>query len=152
MNKAALARKNLERRLAPLREMSLTAPSRGWLRAIREALGMQALQLANRLNVVPSRITTLEKAEAHGSVTLKSLREAAEAMDCMLVYAIVPKRPMDEILRVRAEEKADRELARLNHTMGLENQALRPEDLKAARARKIAELIEGAPRRLWDES
>lgn len=152
MDQSALARKSLERRLAPVREINLAAPSRGWLRAIRQALGMTARQFAKRLGVVPSRVVALEKAETHGSLTLKSLREAAEAMDCMLVYAVVPKRPLDEIMRARAERHAEQDLARLDHTMRLENQGLTREDLATARARKIAELIEGSPRRLWDDS
>lgn len=152
MNQPALARKNLERRLAPLREMRVVAPSRGWLRAVRDALGMTARQFAKRLGVVPSRIVALEKAEIHGSVTLKSLREAAEAMDCVLVYALVPKQPLDDILRARAVERADREMQRLDHTMRLENQGLLPEDLAAARERKIEELLAGTPRRLWDDT
>lgn len=152
MNQPALARKNLERRLAPLREMRVVAPSRGWLRAVRDALGMTARQFAKRLDVVPSRIVALEKAEIHGSVTLKSLREAAEAMDCVLVYALVPKQPLDDILRARAIERADREMQRLDHTMQLENQGLLPDDLAAARERKIEELLAGTLRRLWDDT
>ena len=41
-DQAALARKQLERRFAPLREMSFAVPPRGWIKAIREALGMTA--------------------------------------------------------------------------------------------------------------
>jgi len=152
MDKSGLARKNLDRRLAPLREMQLSAPGRGWLRAIREALGMTSTQLAKRLGVVPSRVTALEKAEMQGSVTLKTIREAAEAMDCMLVYALVPKRPLDDIIRARATKRAEEELARVHHTMRLEDQALTHEDIRAERERKIAELMNGSPRRLWDES
>ena len=151
MDKAALARKNLDRRLTPLRELRLAAPGRGWLRAIREALGMTSTQFAHRLGVVPSRITALEKAEVQGAVTLKTLREAAEAMDCMLVYALVPKQPLDAILRTRAVARADAELARIHHTMRLENQALTADDLAAQREGKIAELINGSARRLWSD-
>lgn len=151
MDKTELARRSLERRLAPLRDMQLTAPSRGWLRAIREAIGMGSTQLAKRLGVVPSRITALEKAEAHGSLTLKTLREAAEAMDCMLVYVLVPKAPLEDILRARAEARAEQELARIHHTMSLENQALSPTELAAERERMIEQLMHGSLRRLWDE-
>lgn len=151
MDNAGLARKNLERRFKPLRELHLQPPSRGWLRAIRESIGMTTRQFAKRLGVVPSRITALEKAEAHGNVTLKTLREAAETLDCVLVYAIIPNNPLDDMMRARAITRADAELQRVDHTMQLENQGLTRIDLSAARERKINALLEGSPRRLWDD-
>lgn len=147
-----LARKSLERKLAPLRRMELAPPSRGWLRAIREALGMTSAQLGARLGVVPSRITALEKAEVTGGTTLKTMREAAEAMGCTFVYAFVPAKPLDEMMRARASALADAELARVHHTMRLEDQALDPRDLADARERAVAAYLDGNPRRLWDMS
>ena len=85
MDKAALARKSLDKRLSPLRDMPLAVPPRGWLRAIRESLSMTTRQLAERMDVARSRINALEKAELSGATTLKSLRAAAEAMECTLV-------------------------------------------------------------------
>ena len=79
---SALARKNLEKRLGFLRDTDLTSPKGGWIRAIRDALGMSSRQLASRLGVSQSRVTPLERAEAHGGATLKTLKEAAEALDC----------------------------------------------------------------------
>lgn len=152
MDARALARKNLEKRLAPWREQPPVTPSRGWLRAIRDALGMTTRQMAARMGAAPSRISAIEKAETHGGLTIKSLREAAEALDCTLVYAIVPNVPLDDLLRARAERRVDAELARLNQTMKLENQALTPSDLADERARMIARLLEGSPGRLWDDS
>lgn len=147
---AYLGRKNLERRFEPLRKADLTPPARGWLRAVREAFGMTASQFASQLGVVPSRITALEKAEVTGGTTLKSLREAAEAMECTLIYAIVPTRPMDELLGERAKLAANEELARVSHSMRLEDQALSPEDQAAERERLIAAYLNGSERRLWD--
>lgn|ERR1019366_2180738 len=147
----ALARKNLERRLAPLRKTNdLVRPPRGWIKAIREALGMTTAQLAERIHLSQPRVSQLEKAEIEDSVTLKSLRQAAEGLDCTLVYALVPNRPLDEMLRQRAQKIADEQLARTHHTMKLENQALGSRELKAERERLIDELLRGDPRRLWD--
>src|SRR5262249_20083568 len=99
---AALARKQLERRLAPLREVTPIPPPNGWVKAIRESLGMTARQLAARMGIAPSRIPVIESAEASGATTLRTLRQAAAAMDCALVYAFVPIKPLDDILRERA--------------------------------------------------
>ncbi len=125
-------------------------PPRGWLRAIREALGMTGKQLGERLGVVQSRIAALEQAEVTGKTTLGSLREAAEAMGCTLVYAIVPARPMDDMLHDRAVALANEALARVNHTMRLENQALDADGLASERARLIQQFINDNPRRLWE--
>ena len=104
-DQAHLARKNLDRRLAPLRAEPLIAPPSGWIKAIREALGMTAEQLARRMGVVQSRVSTLEKAERTGTPSLKTLREAAEAMNCTLVYAIVPTSTLDDIIRDQAARR-----------------------------------------------
>ena len=147
---AQLPRKNLERRFSALRGLDMTPPPAGWLRAVREAFGMTAQQLARRRGVVPSRITALEKAEVTGATTLKSLREAAEAMGCTLVYAIVPTRPMDEIARARANALADDATETAHHTMRLEDQAMDAADMASERERLIASFLTGNQRRLWD--
>lgn len=152
MDVNALGRKHLERRLAPLRdEMNLTRPPRGWLKAMRDALGLTTRQLAQRMGNVQSVIVDMEKSEAADTISLKKLRQAAEAMDCVLVYALVPKRPIDEILRTRAREVATRQLARISHTMALEDQSLVRADQEQERERLVEELLRGAPARLWDE-
>lgn len=150
MDPKALARKHLERRLAPLRAADLARPPRGWIRALRDALGMTATQLAARIGVSQPRIAGLEKAEVSGNVTLATLREAAEGLDCTLVYAFVPNAPLDEMLRERARAAADLQLARTHHTMMLENQALEPADLRAERERLVEDMLRGDLRRLWD--
>jgi predicted DNA-binding mobile mystery protein A len=131
--------------------MTLLAPPNGWIKAIREALGMTARQLAARMGVLPSRIPVIEKAEVTGSTTVRTLRQAAVAMNCTFVYAFVPIEPLDEILRKRATQKAQRDLDRINHTMRLENQELRRSDLEAERKRTIDLLLSGSLRGLWDE-
>jgi len=149
---ANLTIRTLEKRLAPLREADLVPPTRGWLRAIREGFGMTTKQLASRIGVVPSRITALEKAEITGGTTLRSLREAAEAMGCVFVYAIVPVQPMDETLRARAVRLAEADLDRTSHTMRLEDQALDAAGIASERERLIEEYLAGPSRRLWDRT
>ena len=151
MDMKALGRKHLERRLAPLRGLDFVRPQHGWLRAIREALGMTTRQLAQRMGKVQSAVVDMEKSEARESISLTSLRQAAEAMDCELVYAIVPRVPIDEILRARATELASQQLARVSHTMALENQSLSGTDQEAELERLIDELLRGSPTRLWDD-
>jgi predicted DNA-binding mobile mystery protein A len=148
-DRSVLARKHLERRLSAWRGVDAARPPKGWVRAIRNAVGMTAVQMAARLGVVQSRITALEQAEANDAITLKSLRLAAEALDCTLVYALVPNKPLDDLLRDRAAQIADEQLARTHHSMRLEDQALDPRDLAEARTSLINELIH-KPQRLWE--
>jgi predicted DNA-binding mobile mystery protein A len=146
-----LARKNLDRRLALLREtQELARPPRGWIKAIREAIGMSTTQLAERAGVSQSRIPRIERSEVSGALTLRTLQHMAEAMNCRLVYALVPNEPLEDLVRERAAEVVDQRLARTHHTMKLENQALTKRDLEARREHLIAELLRGDPRKLWE--
>jgi predicted DNA-binding mobile mystery protein A len=150
-DQAQLARKNLDRRFGQIAREALLVPPYGWVRAIREALGMTPQRLASRMGVTRPRVNMLEKAEVSGATTLKSLRQAAEAMDCVLVYAIVPTSTLDDILRNQAAKKAEVELARHHHTMRLENQAMDKRDLAAERERLVADMLAGSLRRVWDD-
>ncbi len=147
----ALARKHLERRLAPLRKITLVAPHGGWLRAIRQSLGMTDRQLAARMGVGPSRIPAIEKGEITGGTTLRTLRLAAMAMNCTFVYAFVPIEPLDDILRERAIRKARKNVSRLDHTMRLENQAVLKSDLDDEQQRTVDLILSGSLRGLWDD-
>ncbi len=147
---AKLARKSLDAKLAPLRAQRVVTPPRGWTKAIRESLGMNTRQLAARMGVAPSRITAIEKAEATGGVTLRTLREAASGLDCQLVYAFVPIKPLDDIRHDQALRKVRGELADLDHTMRLEDQAVMPGDLEGEKQRMIDRYLTTFRRRLWD--
>lgn len=70
---------------------SATPPQKGWLRGLRQTLNMNLVQISRRLGVSKQSVARLEANEADGSITLRSLRRAAEAMDCYVVYAVLPK-------------------------------------------------------------
>jgi len=147
-----LARGVLDSEFAALRKAAPVALSGGsWVRAIREALGMTTGQLAKRIGVSQPRVTGIEKAEADGSITLKSLRHAAEGLDCTLVYVLLPNARLEAMVRERAERVAADQLGRTHQTMTLENQAVTPIRLRKERERLVDELLRGDPRRLWDE-
>jgi len=152
MDQHRLARKHLDRRLTPLRlSEALARPPRGWVRAIRDALGMTTRQLAKRIGISQSGVVGLEKGEVQGSVSLVTLQQAAEALNCTLVYALVPNTSLEEMVRDRAQQVATDQLARIPHTIRLEDQGLAPSELAAQHERLVQELLKGAPRRLWDE-
>lgn len=128
-----------------------TRPPTGWARAIREALGMTRGQLAKRMDLSPSTVSNLEINEARGSITLESLERLARAMDCQVVYAIVPRdgKTLDEAVRQRAESVAAKQMARVSHTMRLEEQGLSDRQEKRQFARMVESLLSGSRRNLW---
>jgi predicted DNA-binding mobile mystery protein A len=66
-------------------------PRGGWLRAVRKALGLRAVDMAVDLKVTPSMVFQLERSEWENTITLRRLDEVARIMECQLVYAIVPR-------------------------------------------------------------
>lgn len=144
--------RHLDQRFAALGPLAETQrPPKGWLRAIRDALGMTTTQLARRLGVSQPRIVELEKAEVAATVTVQSLQRAAEALGCRFVYALIPEKPLAETIRKRAEEVADRRSSAVEHTMRLEDQEVRDKKVaRELRERVIEELLRRRAR-LWDE-
>ena len=147
-----LARKHLDQRLAQWQPTSEFArPPRGWIRAIREAIGMTAAQLAARLKVSQPRVFALEKDEVRGALTLETLSRAAQALDCTFVYVLVPNASLEKMVSERARKKVAEQLARVNHTMKLEAQELSNADISAEHERIVNEILKGNLRGLWDD-
>ena len=148
----AHARRILDRHLLRFRPVNeWRSHSRGWIRTLRTALGMTTAQLAARMGVSRPRITILEQAEARGTVTMASLEKAAEALDCTLVYALVPRIPLEQMVVARAREKATAMVACVDRTMLLEAPNLGADSLAEQREELVAEILRGNPRRLWDD-
>jgi predicted DNA-binding mobile mystery protein A len=126
-------RKRLDARLVPLNDERnrLLVPPKGWIRAIRDALGMSGVQLGKRLKVSPQTVEAMEKSEAAGTIQLNTLKRAAEALDCTLVYALIPRSSLENTVKNRARQIANAALARVSHTMKLEDQDTGDEDLEA---------------------
>ncbi len=130
----------LERSLAPYRAVRpIPRPSKGWIRTIRQALGVSSGELARRLGTSRQLPLQMEKGEAEDRITLKSLRAVANALDCDLVYALVPRADsMQELLEGRARAQATNHVLGVEHSMALEDQAVG----------RIDEAVEAETRRL----
>jgi predicted DNA-binding mobile mystery protein A len=147
------ATEQLDRRFSQLKRLGIAArPSRGWIRAIREALGMTTGQLAKRLKVQQPRVIELEKGEASGKITVQSLERAAEALGCRLVYVLIPHKPLNETIEQRALQAAERQLASVEQTMRLEAQGVTDKSVRSKTKRRLAENLLRRPARLWDET
>lgn len=144
------ARRQLDRRLRHWRALPPEAAARphaGWVRAIREALGMSSEDLARRMNVSAVAVIKLEDRERRAAATLGALERAADALDCDVVYALVPRRPLTEQVQRRAEAVARAELAPTLTSMHLEEQGLEAEQVQEVIADRVVELMND--RRLW---
>src|SRR5580658_6911749 len=122
---AAQSRSHLDQRFKELAPVSLYAPPvHGWIAAIRGALGMSTAQLAKRLGIKQPSVVAMEQSEVRGAIELATLRRVAEALDCELVYALVPNKPLDAMVRDRARNFVRRRLAPVEHSMLLEGQSV----------------------------
>lgn len=123
-------------------------PVYGWIKAIREALGMSSAQLAKRLRIKQPTLTAIEQSELRATIQLATLRRVAEALDCTVVYALVPNKSLDEMVSEQARKIARRRLRTVEHSMLLERQEVPRESFEDRIDALAAEI---SPRSLWDE-
>ena len=141
----------LTKRFEELEPLSRTPrPSRGWIRAVRETLGMTTRQLAERLGMKQPSLVELEQGEAAGTITVKTLERVAEALGCRLVYALMPIQPLTKTLEEQAIKVARQKLAAVDQTMRLEDQAVHEQATRNATERRLVEELLRRPARLWD--
>lgn len=120
----ALQRRQLDAHIGPKSRLrAVEPPARGWIRTVRESLGMTMRQLARRLHITQQAVAQLEQGERNGRITLASLRNVADALDCDVVIALVPRTSLEAIVERQARIKARQTRKRVAHTMDLEAQA-----------------------------
>jgi predicted DNA-binding mobile mystery protein A len=119
---------------------ALQTPPEGWLRTVRNALGMSGSQLAKKMGVSRARIAQVEQAELRGGVTLKSMQATAEAMGCRFVYAIVPPERVEDVIMAQARKKATAVVGTASKHMALESQTL-PNDKMAQEVERLTREI-----------
>lgn len=126
-------------------------PPTGWIKAIRNAIGMSMLQLGNRLSITKQSVLDIERREKNGSITIKALREAARALDMQLVYGFVPNDGSLELLIERkAKELATQIVMRTNNTMKLEDQENTKQRIEKAIQERTTIIKTEMPKTLWD--
>lgn len=126
-------------------------PASGWLRAIREGLKMSRRQLGERLGVSTSRIQRIESDENSGSITLKTMQQAANAMDCVFVYAVLPRTSLEATVEQQALDKARQHLGAIDQTMALEDQSIAKTENDAMVQRFAERLLQEQSGKLWDK-
>lgn len=130
---------------------SAPAPKDGWIKTMRQVLGMSISQLAQRLGCTQANVSALEQREKKGGITIEKLEEAAKVMNCRFVYVFVPNKPIDKILENQALITAKKRLSGVEHSMELEDQGLSPAQKKEQLRILVDELLQGNPKKLWED-
>lgn len=129
----------------------ISPPPTGWIKAVRTALGMSLQQLGTKLSITKQSLQNIERREKDGSVTIKTLREVANALDMELVYGLVPKDgTMDALINRKAKELATKIVMRTSHTMKLEGQENDKKRIQKAIGERAASIKNEMPKILWD--
>ena len=126
-------------------------PPIGWIKAIRNGIGMSMEQLGKKLSITKQGVMDIEKREKEGAITIKSMQEIAKAMDTQFVYGFVPKTgSLEQMIEYRALEIASKIVERTSTTMKLEDQANSKERIEKAIKERATEIINKTPKILWD--
>jgi predicted DNA-binding mobile mystery protein A len=130
---------------------SMAVPSNGWINTIRKSLNISLRQLSKKLQVTSQNVNQLERREKDGSISIQKLKEAAEALDCKLVYAIIPNEgSLNKMIAERAHKVAKEIVLRTSHSMKLEDQENSEERIKKAIKERAEKIQNELPKYLWD--
>ncbi|SDS89876.1 mobile mystery protein A [Winogradskyella sediminis] len=152
MNKKRLQLEQLDRKLRGFNTAAqVTPPPTGWLKAVRVSLGMSLQQLADKLSITKQSVQEIETREKEGNITLKTLKDTANALDMQLVYGFVPKDgTLDDLIERKAKELAIRIVSRTSNTMKLEDQENSKQRIKKAIEERTTIIKNEMPKMLWD--
>jgi predicted DNA-binding mobile mystery protein A len=151
-NKLVL-RRQMDAKVAEIRipANALLPPVHGWVRAIRQALGMTLAHVGKRLAMAPKNVSDMERREALGTASIETLRRAADALNCDLVYFFVPKTSFSGCVELQAEKAARRVLQAVGHTMKLESQGVNRTEVEAQVQDMARAMARDTDSRMWDE-
>lgn len=146
-----LVREQLDKRLETLKPLSTINVEKGWIKVLREALGMSAKELGKKVGIDQSRISRLENAEIENDLKLSSLKKIAEGLNMKFVYAFIPETSLEETVREQAKKIALKRMRKVNHTMRLEQQELSDDQKTKALEDLIQKIMIEEPKDFWDQ-
>ncbi len=145
-----IIRQQLDGKLEKFKSLPSFYPETGWIKMIREALGMSTKQLGKKVGIDQSRISRLENAEIESDLKLSSLKKIAEGLNMRLVYAIVPEGSLEQMMIEQARKIALKRMAKVNQTMRLEEQELSDDQKKEALKDLTQKILIEEPKDFWD--
>jgi predicted DNA-binding mobile mystery protein A len=146
-----LVRMQLDKQLNNIKfVLGFTRPVYGWIKTVRNALGMTSLQFAKRMGVTQARASAIENGEIEDSLTLKTVKEAATALNCRFVYFLVPEKKLEEIVEEQAVKFVKNNTKSVAHSMALENQRIASEDTEDFIKIQAEEIMQKISNKIWD--
>ena len=142
-------RRILDQKLSQYSKINFSIPKNGWIKAVREALGLTTAQLGERMKIAASNITILENREISKTTTLETMERAATAMGCKFVYALVPDTSLEEIVQIQAKKSAKELIQEIHHHIKLEKQKVNSELEKEQIDELAKEILNKMDSRLW---
>ena len=128
-------------------------PPEGWISTLRNALNMSLRQLGEKMGISAQSVKALERNEKNGTITIKSLREVANALNMQVVYILLPQEgSLESMIENRARQLATEIVKRTSHSMKLEDQENSEERIQQAVEEKTKELKDEMPKFLWDRN
>jgi predicted DNA-binding mobile mystery protein A len=141
----------LDRKMKPYKRLASTSFTESWIKTVRLALGMSLKQLGNKMGITAQSVRSIEEREKNGTISLKSLKKVAKALDLELVYGLAPiDESLEKMIEYRATKLAYQITNRTHRTMSLENQANSHARLKKAIKERSLEIINNDYKILWD--
>lgn len=147
-----LLRKQLDQQHEKIRLLTIDRPSQGWIKSIREALGMTLYQLGEKIGTTSEAVRVIENSEKSYTISLKTLQKVANGLDCRLFYVLIPRQPLQEKVEAQILKKATSIVQAVSYSMELEDQKTDSEEIK----RQVQKVMEDIKRRknislIWDE-
>lgn len=151
-NQNKLLIEQLDRKLKPFIPVKdVQVPPQGWVRTIRTTLNMTLSQLGRKLNMTTQGVQRLEQREAHGAVSIKTLKGVAKALDMQFVYGFVPNEgSIEKLVDSKARKLAIRIVMRTNQNMKLEKQGTSDKNIEKAVDELADEIKREMRKSLWD--
>ncbi len=136
-----------KKQIEGLRDLKAQIPNIGsWIRNFRRILGMTQKQLAARLGISSPSLYQLEQNEIEGKISIKNLDRVAQAMDCELVYFLVPKQKFKKIRKEQAQKLASKFLEESSSQALLNDNPLEKEE---AIEKLVEKLVQS--KHLWND-
>lgn len=146
MNTQKLLRRSYQKKFDIFKQSIISIPLQGWIKTIREFLGMTTSQFAKKISVSQPRIINMEKNEKN--IKISTMERIADSINCDFIYTFVPRENIDDILYNQAKKKAIKILNKVNKNMELENQSVEYNELLED---LIEELLNANISKIWDE-
>jgi predicted DNA-binding mobile mystery protein A len=151
MRKIKLIRLQIDKQLNGIKSvLNINRPLYGWIKTIRNALGMTVAQFGKRMGVSQARASVIESSEIEDTLTIKTLREAARSLNCKFIYFLIPEKSLEEIVKEQAMKTVIENSKNVVHSMGLENQTVLEEESKDFVNIQAESLLFEHPNKVWE--